>query len=408
MKNENAWYVISNLIEILLNVSLTFVDSDSCSQVDFKGMTPPPFIMDRIRIPVFHDIFKTMISGMVYHVIDRFKIQYSVIFDEKEGGYFIIGPYRTQGFDTEDSSKILSENGLDTDGYGNLLDWYYSLLPAVDVSKIQPCMTTIAEYRFPGSKILYKRIIDNPEAPPTMVPPYTASHSNEIMMEYLEEKYRLENMVLKAIEKGNRTEAMLAYKDFLHFEKTSGIYRNQHLMRIKSNSHSMNALYRKAAEKGGVHPFYLDQMSQKFFNEINQVSALDSLKEMDYNMMICYCDLVHKMSLRNHSPIIRQGINYIRINISGDLKLANVAEAVNVSPNYFSGLFNQEMGITLSEYVHQVRIEEAVRLFETGMTSIKEVAYQSGFENVNYFSRIFRKEKGMLPSEYRRLCQAGR
>ncbi len=152
----------------------------------------------------------------------------------------------------------------------------------------------------------------------------------------------------------------------------------------------------------------MDSMYHRFFHEINQASSLEALKETDYNMMICYCDLVHKMSLRNHSPIIRQAINYIQINTGGNLSLKEVARAVNVSPNYFSNLFNREMGMALPDFINQIRTDEAVRLFELGDVSVKEAAAQCGFDNVNYFSKIFRKQKGMSPTEFIRLCDRKR
>lgn len=405
MKKTEALKVIRSLISILLDVPVTCIEGSRRTEIDFKELTPPAFIMEKIRGPVFGDIFGTMKPGMIYHIIDRFKLQYSVIYDNGEDeGYFIIGPYRTKSFENEDNAVILHQNGMTEESYVNSLEWYYGLLPMVDSNKVQPCMTTIAEFLYPDCRIAYKRIVDNPDMPPTMVPPYTARHSDHIMMDYLEEKCRLENLVLKAVEKGNRTEAMHAYRDYKHFEKASGHYQNQHLIRVKSNSFSNNGLYRKAAEKGEVHPFYLDNMFHKFFHEISQAANLEALKEIDYNMMICYCDLVHKMSLRNHSPIIRQAINYIQINIGGDLRLKPVADAVNVSANYFSNIFNREMGMTLSEFVNQIRIDEATRIFELGITSVKEVATQCGFHNVNYFSKIFRKQKGMSPTDFLKMC----
>jgi len=409
MRRKETLHMIQNLISILLDVSVTYTKVSELERIDFKELMPPAFIMDEIRGSVFGTIFKTMKPAMIYHIIDRFLLQYSVIYDSGEGGeYFTIGPYRTRNFGQEEYDSILKRNGLSQEEYGKVLEWYYGLLPLVDSNKVQPCMTTVAEFLYPEQKIAYKRIVDNPDMPPTMVPPYTASHSDKIMMEYLEEKYRLENMVLKAVEKGNRTEAMHAYKDYRHFEKVSGQYQNRHLIRVKSNALSNNALYRKAAEKGEVHPFYLDNMYHKFFHEISQATSLEALKETDYNMMICYCDLVHKMSLRNHSPIIRQAINYIQINTGGDLSLKEVARAVNVSPNYFSNLFNREMGMALPDFINQIRTDEAVRLFELGTVGVKEAALQCGFNNVNYFSKIFRKQKGMSPTEFIKLCDRKR
>lgn len=96
MRRKETLQVIQNLIGILLDVPVTYTKVSERERIDFKELMPPAFIMDAIRGPVFGIIFKTMKPAMVYHIIDRFLLQYSVIYDSSEGGeYFTIGPYRT-------------------------------------------------------------------------------------------------------------------------------------------------------------------------------------------------------------------------------------------------------------------------------------------------------------------------
>ena len=151
MKKTEALKVIRSLISILLDVPVTCIEGSRRTEIDFKELTPPAFIMEKIRGPVFGDIFGTMKPGMIYHIIDRFKLQYSVIYDNGEDeGYFIIGPYRTKSFENEDNAVILHQNGMTEESYVNSLEWYYGLLPMVDSNKVQPCMTTIAEFLYPN------------------------------------------------------------------------------------------------------------------------------------------------------------------------------------------------------------------------------------------------------------------
>ncbi|MPM29704.1 HTH-type transcriptional activator Btr [bioreactor metagenome] len=84
------------------------------------------------------------------------------------------------------------------------------------------------------------------------------------------------------------------------------------------------------------------------------------------------------------------------------MSLDRVAQKVNISPNYFSAMFSQEIGQTFIEYLTGKRIAEAKRMLrQTDMRS-SEIAFAVGFRDSHYFSFVFKKVAGCTPSEYRR------
>jgi len=84
-----------------------------------------------------------------------------------------------------------------------------------------------------------------------------------------------------------------------------------------------------------------------------------------------------------------------------DLTLDNVASTVNVSPNYFSSLFNQETGMTFIEYLTDIRMEKAKDYLRCSGRKITEIGILVGYQDSHYFSYIFRKTQNCTPSEYR-------
>ena len=83
------------------------------------------------------------------------------------------------------------------------------------------------------------------------------------------------------------------------------------------------------------------------------------------------------------------------------LSLNEIAEEMEVSPNYFSAMFSQEMQMTFVEYVTRKRMEKAKELLlETEMRS-HEVALAVGYKNPHYFSFVFKKTQNCTPREYR-------
>ena len=83
------------------------------------------------------------------------------------------------------------------------------------------------------------------------------------------------------------------------------------------------------------------------------------------------------------------------------LNLNEVAQAIGMSPNYFSGLFSQEMKMTFVEYVTNKRMDQAKRLLRESDQSSAQIAAAVGYKDAHYFSFVFKKTVGMSPKDYR-------
>ncbi|WP_028975274.1 response regulator [Spirochaeta cellobiosiphila] len=84
-----------------------------------------------------------------------------------------------------------------------------------------------------------------------------------------------------------------------------------------------------------------------------------------------------------------------------NLSLHMVAEFVKVSPNHFSTVFAQEMGVTFIEYVTNMRIDRAKYLLLTTDKRSSDIGYEVGFSDPHYFSFIFKKTTSISPREFR-------
>ncbi len=94
---------------------------------------------------------------------------------------------------------------------------------------------------------------------------------------------------------------------------------------------------------------------------------------------------------------------YIRKNYNKDIRLADVAEQVYLSPTYFSAIFKRETGMNFNEYLTEYRIEMAKEFLKNLEYKVTEVGEQVGYEDSKYFSKIFRKMVGISPRDYRKL-----
>lgn len=100
--------------------------------------------------------------------------------------------------------------------------------------------------------------------------------------------------------------------------------------------------------------------------------------------------------------LVKRAISYIEENYTKDtISLNEVSDAVEVSANYFSTVFRQEMGITFTEYVTKKRMDKAKQLLRQTERPSGDIASEVGFKDPHYFSFVFKKTQGCTPREYR-------
>jgi AraC-like DNA-binding protein len=80
----------------------------------------------------------------------------------------------------------------------------------------------------------------------------------------------------------------------------------------------------------------------------------------------------------------------------------DIAEHVQLHPNYAMNLFQRTFGTTLINYLTQHRVSHAQRLLATSDESIADVAFNSGFNSISRFNDAFRRACGCSPRDYRR------
>lgn len=105
---------------------------------------------------------------------------------------------------------------------------------------------------------------------------------------------------------------------------------------------------------------------------------------------------------QSKSQRIAKACRYIEENISYDIKLADVADLVNMSESAFSHFFKRRTNISFITYVTNLRIAKACNLLASTTLNAAEICYDCGFNNKSNFIRIFTKKKQMTPIEYRK------
>ncbi|MGC6587843.1 response regulator [Paenibacillus sp. Dod16] len=111
-------------------------------------------------------------------------------------------------------------------------------------------------------------------------------------------------------------------------------------------------------------------------------------------------ELVRRNSLSEGQKVIYNAIGYIKGRLSEDITVGECAAYVHLSASYFSSLFKQVTGMTVTQFITSERIQKARLLLVEG-AQVQEVAAAVGYEERRYFSEMFKKITGQTPSDFR-------
>lgn len=134
----------------------------------------------------------------------------------------------------------------------------------------------------------------------------------------------------------------------------------------------------------------------------SELNAVEDCRRLYKSLLTEAIELRNAKSQKKYSEMIEAAKLFIQASFNqSDLTLNRVAAHVDMSPNYFSSLFTQEIGVTFIEYLTEIRMKKAKEYLRCTHKKIIEIGYLVGYLDSHYFSFIFKKTQNCTPSDYR-------
>lgn len=214
----------------------------------------------------------------------------------------------------------------------------------------------------------------------------------------IELRYRTEKRLLRAIETGDKDEALRVLGSY-QFNAHHRVPRNP-LRAEKNLAFVLNTECRLAVERAKVPAPFIHEISDRFAILIEKAGSLSELRRLQIAIVSEYSILARTHTLKGYSRRIRKAVDFIDTHYREVLDLKTVAAVVPMNPSHLSTRFKEETGMNLTAYINAKRVDEAKFLLDQGLLPIGEAALAVGFGTVNNFNIVFRKMVGMTPSEY--------
>lgn len=156
-----------------------------------------------------------------------------------------------------------------------------------------------------------------------------------------------------------------------------------------------------AAINGGVDSPLVYSMIFKYQSIIESINEPESLLSLAYDILKKFCQTVNfQNNAQCQTPVLEPILRYIHSNLHTKITVEEVARKMNISKNYLSRLFKQEIHENFSTYVLNKKIALAKHLMETTNKQISEISEYLVFSSSSHFCNSFKKITNMTPKQY--------
>ena len=115
-----------------------------------------------------------------------------------------------------------------------------------------------------------------------------------------------------------------------------------------------------------------------------------------------------KTSIDRESRRVNKVKDYVAQHYTEEIKLDDLAALVAMAPSAFSRFFKKRTGRAPLDYVIDIRLGAAGRMLVDTTTSVSEICYACGFNNLSNFNRTFKARRGYTPRDFRALFTKNR
>ena len=187
---------------------------------------------------------------------------------------------------------------------------------------------------------------------------------------------------------------------FLRMIKTNMNLSHIPVVMLTSKSDVANRL--EGLEKGAdaflAKPFDMDELHVVINNLISKNLRLKG----KYSGSQQQKDKVEETKVKGNDELLMERImKVVNKHLSdSDFNVETLTTEVGISRAQLHRKMKEMTGLPVSEFIRNIRLEQAVRLLEEQKINVTQVAYTVGFSNLAHFSTVFRKQFGVSPTEY--------
>ncbi|MDR6724400.1 AraC-like DNA-binding protein [Paenibacillus amylolyticus] len=190
-----------------------------------------------------------------------------------------------------------------------------------------------------------------------------------------------------------------------------GLLAEDHLRSLKNVSIAGMTLACRAAIEGGVSHEMAYSLADSYIYKMEELSEPQSVQRLFRDAELEYTRMVYEVKRhksrthhpRSSHPRIELCKNYIFKHLHDKIYIKDMAQELDMNPNYLTELFYRKEGITIRDFIMQEKIKLARNLLMYSKYTYSEIATNLGFCSQSHFGKNFKSITQLTPKQYREI-----
>ena len=389
--------LLTSILESSFNISTTHIsninDFNNYVDIEFRKIVWPNYNpMDSYNIESLSEMKKCALC-VLKSAVEFTTIVFSFP-KEISNDILIFGPFLEVESNEEFINNLLIKNSLPED-LRKTFSLYYNSLPVVNIVNVIATLNKLLECfisTYNPSSLYY---IDFSKNKPKEID-FNYDNNSEFDIEYHKKYKSYLQDIFKYIRTGKEAGEILT-----NYLELTGILKSNSIDKIKNNLYILNTQFESELLKEQICVTQIRELSIKNQNEIENENNRIKLIKLPYKILKRYSNLIANYNLKEYSYTVRDAIEHINLNLQSNLSLSTISKAVGRNASFLSNQFKKETGKTITKYIQEKRIEEAIRMLTNTDMTIQEISHSVGIDDLSWFSKLFKSIVGISPTKYK-------
>lgn len=182
----------------------------------------------------------------------------------------------------------------------------------------------------------------------------------------------------------------------------TGILSRDPLINIKYHFVVAVALIARHCSESGMETEQAYRLSDFYIMKLDNLYTIQEVAKLHSTMVLDYTEKMRILKKnKGTSKAVTKCIDYIYVHIKDRITIDDLADHTRLSTSHLSRLFKKEVGISVSDYIREQKIEKAKNLLRYSDYSLIDIANYLSFSSQSHFIQVFSKHVGKTPKKYR-------
>lgn len=155
------------------------------------------------------------------------------------------------------------------------------------------------------------------------------------------------------------------------------------------------------AIEGGLNQETAYNLSDLFIQRMDLCKTVEEISALHRVMLEEFTQRTAKQRMRRYPKAILLAIDYIYLHLHETIEVKEIAAHVSLNRSYLSTLFVREVGIPISDYIREKRVEAAKNMLKFSDFTLQEIGNYLAFHSQSHFVSVFKAHTGVTPGVYR-------